>query len=136
MGLRDHVSDSESSEDDLFHTSNEKTMSRERSLLRTVLFQRVPDQPEELSRPNQGRSKIAVVVPAPSRPWEYQPYHGATTVDKVLEEIKKPGGQIWYKIEYEDGRREDVSMQRPILPLSFCCFIPEEKMSVLLSQFY
>jgi chromodomain-helicase-DNA-binding protein 4 len=122
MSLRDHVSDSESSEVDLFHAPNEMTKSRERSLLRTGLSQRVPDQPEESSLPNEGGSKVVVVVPAPSKPWEYQPYRGTTTVDTVLEEVKKPGGEGWYKIEYEDGKREDVSMQRPLLLKTGCPF--------------
>jgi hypothetical protein len=54
------------------------------------------------------------MVSGPARPWEYQPFHGSTTVDSVLEELEGPGGKLFYKIEYEDGRGEDVSVQFPI----------------------
>ena len=50
------------------------------------------------------------MVQGPSRPWEYQPFVDDDTVDTVLAEVDEPGGEVLYRIEYEDGRREDVSI--------------------------
>lgn len=51
-----------------------------------------------------------VMVPAPKRPWEYQPFRGDSTVEAVLEEVEGPDGKTLYKIEYADGKTEDVSV--------------------------
>ena len=62
----------------------------------------------------QGRESaedgFAVMVPAPARPWEYQPWRGDTTVETVLEEAEELDGEQMYKIEFEDGRKENVSV--------------------------
>jgi chromodomain-helicase-DNA-binding protein 4 len=115
MAAPDQVSDSEASEVDLITTPS-RDQDRVLSQPESVLSHRFRDSPRKLSdqQTKEGSSaaaenKIAVMVSAPSRPWEYQPYRGATTVDAVLKEIKKPGGALWYKIEYEDGKKEDVS---------------------------
>lgn len=53
---------------------------------------------------------FAVMVPPPARPWEYQPWRGDTTVETVLEEVEELDGKQMYKIEFEDGRKENVSV--------------------------
>lgn len=73
-------------------------------------FRESPQKPaEELKREKNSDDSIAVMVPAPARPWEYQPYPGDTTVDAVLE-LKVMDDREWYKIDYEDGKRELVSV--------------------------
>jgi hypothetical protein len=117
MASNDHVSDSETSEVDLLRPPSRDDSDREPSLRESDLHHGLQELPHESmdehnkkARSVTAEDKIAVMVPAPSRPWEYEPYRGDTTVDTILEEFKKPGGEIWYKIEYEDGRKEDVSM--------------------------
>jgi chromodomain-helicase-DNA-binding protein 4 len=114
------VSDSEGSEVHLLRTPNGMDESGEISQPQSVLSHRFRESPSK--PPNRGNQEtvstqedtIAVMVSGPARPWEYQPFHGSTTVDSVLEELEGPGGKLFYKIEYEDGRREDVSVQLPI----------------------
>ena len=57
-----------------------------------------------------GEERIAVMVSPPSRPWEYEPFNGATTVDSVLGEFEGPNGEVWYIVEFEDGKKQDVSI--------------------------
>lgn len=71
--------------------------------------QALKDEPPRTRSPNSEGKRIAVMIQGPSRPWEYQPYVAERTVDAVLAELDPKGGKMWYKIEYEDGRREDVS---------------------------
>lgn len=118
MALRDHVSDSEGSDEGLADAISGKNNSGEESQSGSVLSRRfresppkIPDQDAQEGTFATGESRIAVVVPAPSRPWEYLPFRGATTVDTVLEELERPGEDSWYKIEYEDGREENVSVK-------------------------
>ena len=122
MAPPDQVSDSEDSEADLIHTPSNQDESRELSQPQSVLSHRFRESPSKPSNQctqeptSTQEDTIAVMVPAvmvsgPLRPWEYQPFQGATTVDSVLEELEGPGGKRFYKIEYEDGRKEDVSMQ-------------------------
>ncbi|PQE26814.1 hypothetical protein CJF31_00003499 [Rutstroemia sp. NJR-2017a BVV2] len=51
-----------------------------------------------------------VMVPAPKRPWEYEPFRGDSTVEAVLEEVAGPDGKTLYRIEYADGTTDDVSV--------------------------
>lgn len=118
---QDVVQDSEASEVDLVQTPDRNNTDRQDNA-------RDPSQPvsvlshrfrESSQKPSDGSAretssvpledKIAVMVPPPSRPWEYQPFRGDTTVDTVLEEFETADGQVWYKIEFEDGRKQDVS---------------------------
>jgi chromodomain-helicase-DNA-binding protein 4 len=123
MASKKHISESEKSEDDEFRTPEPEEKEKEPSQPLSVLshrFRESPQKPEEEHKPSRASASasdaaIAVMVSAPARPWEYQPFRGDTTVDTVLEEIDGPGGRLWYKIEYEDGRKEDVS-------LDFCSF--------------
>lgn len=118
MALTDYVSDSEDSSDviDLIPTPKKKD-DKEPSLPGSALSHRFRASPQ-VQRDEQPPAKtsastqkrIAVMVQGPSRPWEYQPFVADQTVDEVLAEIDKPGGEVWYRIEYEDGRREDVSI--------------------------
>lgn len=114
MASRDHISDSENSEVDLVRTPDKKKDNREQSPPHSVLSHRFRESPQKTTdRQTQERSSedsIAVMVPAPSRRWEYQPYQGDTTVDSILEEIEGPDGSILYKVEYETGKIGDVSI--------------------------
>jgi chromodomain-helicase-DNA-binding protein 4 len=116
MASQDHVSDSEASEVDLLQTPIRTDNAREPSQPESVLSYRFRGSPpkrsdsparEKTSMTKEG--KIAVMISPPSRPWEYQPFRGDTTVDNVLEEFETADGQVWYKIEFEDGRKQDVS---------------------------
>ena len=117
MAFADYVSDSEASPDDIDLTKTlKKTKEKEPSLSGSALSHTSRDSPqvrrdeEPQARTSASEEKrFAVMVQGPSRPWEYQPFVADQTVDEVLAEIDKPGGEVWYRIEYEDGRREDVS---------------------------
>jgi hypothetical protein len=122
--MNERVSDSENSgvdlleEVDLLQTPTRKVDAREQSQPESVLSHRfresAPKQTER--RKTQERDsvaheeRIAVMVSPPSRPWEYKPFNGATTVDSVLGEFEGPDGEVWYKIEFEDGKKQDVSI--------------------------
>lgn len=119
MAAVDHVSNSESSEDEIAHTPERTTFKREPSQPHSVLSHRFRESPqkshEERSQGRSSEDAIAVMVPAPSKPWEYAPWRGDTTVEAVLEELEGDDGQLGYKIEFEDGRKEDVSQLRYFL---------------------
>jgi len=117
MASRRHISDSEDSGVDLLQAPNtpaKKGKDKDSSPPLSTLshrFREIPQKSLEQHRASRDNSedKIAVLVAGPSRPWEYQPYRGNTTVDRVLEELKGPNGQVWYTIEYEDGKKQKVS---------------------------
>lgn len=117
MAFSRHVSNSEadseeSSPVELVQTPepNPQEEGAERSPPRSVLSHRFRASPlRAFEQTERERSSVAVVVPPPARPWEYQPFQGDTTVDTVLEEIEGSDGVHRYKIEYEDGQQEDVS---------------------------
>lgn len=52
---------------------------------------------------------IEIKVPAPERPEEYEIVAESTIVSHVVEELERPGDEIWYNIVFEDGREEEVS---------------------------
>ncbi|TVY49580.1 Chromatin remodeling factor [Lachnellula occidentalis] len=112
-----HISNSESSEDELVRTPERKNATRELSQPHSALSHRFRESPQ-MSRDDhsQGRESaedgFAVMVPAPARPWEYQPWRGDTTVETVLEEVEELDGEQMYKIEFEDGRKENVSLDK------------------------
>jgi len=116
MASNDHVSDSESSEADAIRTPSKKTEFRESSPPQSVLSHRFRESSQKPSnhhtqeQDSMAEDTIAVVVSAPERPWEYQPFREDATVDTVLQELEGPRGELWYKIGYEDGRVEDVSL--------------------------
>ena len=124
MASRDHISDSENSEVDLVRTPDKKKDNREQSPPHSVLSHRFRESPrkttDQQTQERSSEDSIAVMVPAPSRRWEYQPYQGDTTVDSILEEIEEPDGSIVYKVEYETGKIEDVSILC-FSSLSKCC---------------
>jgi hypothetical protein len=116
MALADLVSDSEDSSDvlDLMKKPMRRT-EEEPSLPGSALSHRFRNPPEGLRdaqspviSSSSKEKQVMVLVQGPSRPWEYQPCDPDDTVDVVLAEIDQPGGEVWYRIEYEDGRREDV----------------------------
>ena len=115
MSSKGQIPDSDASEEDSdaerVHTPD-PGKSKEPSPRQSTLSHRFREPPEKTSN-NRKRDKnsddsIAVMVPAPARPWEYQPYRGDTTVDAVLE-LKVMDDRDWYTIDYEDGKRELVS---------------------------
>jgi hypothetical protein len=118
MALRDYVSDSDDSADDINLIQTPKKIDEQPSLPGSALSHRFREPPQvsrdatQPVRPSVPEGKrIAVMVQGPSRPWEYQPFVADNTVDEVLAEIDMPGGEVWYRIEYEDGRREDASIR-------------------------
>jgi chromodomain-helicase-DNA-binding protein 4 len=126
MSSSRHVSDSEadseeSSPVDLVRTPEPEPEdeSADRSPPRSVLSHRFRASPSRHDQTDRERSSVAVLVPPPARPWEYQPFQGDTTVDTVLEGIEDSDGVYRYKIEYEDGRQEEVSRISAPFVLSF-----------------
>ncbi|KAF4625788.1 hypothetical protein G7Y89_g12379 [Cudoniella acicularis] len=114
MANKNHVPDSEESELELLHTPKKKGAEREASQPVSVLSHRFRESPQKVPEGRERKSSsvdssIAVLVPPPVRPWEYQPWHGDTTVDLVLEELEGPKGEVGYRIEYEDGKKENSS---------------------------
>lgn len=132
----DHVSNSESSEGEEFHTPEKGRTTREPSQPHSALSHRFLESPQKSlnDRPRKDSSEdaIAVMVPAPARPWEYQPWRGDVTVETVLDELVVDGEQ-GYKIEFEDGRKEDVSVNLSFT--EFCTFLPQSHWRKLLSIF-
>src|SRR5438045_2899278 len=53
---------------------------------------------------------IEVQVPAAVRPWEYKSFPEDTTVRRVIKELLGHGDELAYKIAYQDGRTEEVSI--------------------------
>jgi hypothetical protein len=123
-----HIPDSDASEDsevDIIHTF-EPEENKDTSPPQSTLSHRFRESPQKTSdnrkREKNSDDSIAVMVPAPERPWEYQPFRGDTTVDTVLE-VKIMDSNEWYTIEYENGKRELVSLLSCYFPaeaLSFC----------------
>lgn len=113
------VPDSEESDIDLTRIPEPGPASEAQSPPRSVLSHRFRESPQKQQNENGSdrnrrgstrESSIAVVVPAPARLWEYEPFHeDATAVDSVLEELEGPGRSLQYKIYFEDGREETVS---------------------------
>jgi hypothetical protein len=86
-----HIPDSDASEDsevDIIHTF-EPEENKGTSPPQSTLSHRFRESPQKTSdnrkREKNSDDSIAVMVPAPERPWEYQPFRGDTTVDTVLE---------------------------------------------------
>ena len=120
MASKNQIPDSDASEgseiEDLHTPEPQDEASKAQSPPRSTLSHRFRESPQKPPEPRKREKNsddsIAVMVPAPARPWEYQPYRGDTTVDTVIE-LKIMEGREWYTIDYEDGKRELVS----ILPL-------------------
>jgi hypothetical protein len=119
MASIDHISDSDDGSDavDVIQTMEKKGSARELSIPSTDLSHRFRESPQvpkddrlRVRSSTSEEKRIAVMIEGPSRPWEYQPYVADMTVDTVLAELDPKGGKVWYRIEYEDGRREDVSV--------------------------
>lgn len=114
------VSDVGASEVDLLNTPSRNSNDGEATQPESVLSHRFRESSTNSTEGQNGftkeilarENKIAVMVSPPKNPWEYQPFRGDTTVDTILEEFEGPDGKFWYKIEYEDGRRQDVGTLR------------------------
>jgi hypothetical protein len=72
---------------------------------------------------------VAVVVPAPTRPWEYQKLRDNSIVDCVVDEVPQLKGTPLYHVLYEGGREEDVSRYFLIFSLASRAFFPSAKIS-------
>lgn len=112
-----HVSDSEGteSEDKLVNgpaTPNKTDDGRETSQPLSTLSHRFRDSPVKPAPERSSvasDSSIAVVVDGPARPQDYAPYRGDTTVDTVLKEFAGRAGKTMYQIEFENGKKQNVS---------------------------
>lgn len=51
-----------------------------------------------------------MVVSGPERKWEYIRFSPSTTVNVILRELRGPDDESLYKVEYDDGVEEDVSI--------------------------
>lgn len=116
MASSRHISDSEADSDGSLPVEMARTpepdpeeQSADRSPPRSVLSHRFRASPRAFEPTERESNSVAVLVPPPARPWEYQPFQGDTTVDTVLEDIEGSDGVHRYKIEYEDGQQEEVS---------------------------
>jgi hypothetical protein len=113
-----HVSDSEESEVDLIDapsTPSKNDDGRESYQPVSILshrFREFPNKPAQLRDSVTSDTSIAVVVEGPARRWEYESWNGDTTVDTILEEFNDDDGGIWYRIEFESGKKQDVSFDR------------------------
>ncbi|KAL2071565.1 hypothetical protein VTL71DRAFT_12800 [Oculimacula yallundae] len=111
MAPEDHVSDSEKSESDRPQTPEQQLVlgDLENSPPQSVLSHR----PRESPKPAETKraDAVSVLVSAPARPWEYQPYQGDTTVETILKETKGQDGSPWYLIEYESGKKQRVPLK-------------------------
>jgi hypothetical protein len=108
-----HFPDSEDSEESLIRTNDAGDDSTELFQPETVLSHRFRESAVSAQTRPQDKiesRRIEVIVPVPSRPWEYLPFVESSTIENVLGEIAKLNGETLYKIEYEDGREEDVSI--------------------------
>ncbi|KAH8685739.1 PHD/FYVE-zinc-finger like domain-containing protein [Tricladium varicosporioides] len=121
MAAKDRISDTESenSKMDLVSTPKKSSTEREPSQPLSVLSHRFRESPQKTYDQHERKSasaddSIAVLVPAPTRPWEYKKYRGDTTVDSVLDELEGPNGEVGYTIEYEDGKKANVSVEKLI----------------------
>lgn len=113
MASGDQISGSESSDAATMRTPEPEPEPEldetENSPPRSTLSHRIRESPKKTTPP-QDADSVSVLVPAPARPWEYQPFRGDTTVDTVQGELEGPDGFMWYKIEFEDGKKADVSI--------------------------
>jgi hypothetical protein len=130
MATKKQIPDSDASEDsetENVHTPEpgDEAEKKDASPPQSTLSHRFRESPQKRSedrkREKNSDDSIAVMVPAPERPWEYQPYRGDTTVDSVIE-LKVMDDREWYTIDYEDGKRELVSV--------LSCHFPAEVLPV------
>ncbi|KAM3072430.1 hypothetical protein ACMFMG_009231 [Clarireedia jacksonii] len=82
----------------------------------SALSHRFRESPKLMVEKDKNQSRVAgalfVMVPPPTRPWEYEPFRGDSTVEAVLEEVAGPDGKILYRIEYADGNTEDITYDK------------------------
>lgn len=118
MALPDHISESDGSEESAtsMHDSDSDMELYPASLTSSHRFRELSattqdnlnhhqsDSEDELVKPS-----LEITLPAPARPWEYMSITPSTTVEKILAEITKPGDELLYRIEYDDGLEDDVS---------------------------
>jgi len=105
----DHILESEIPESDRPRTPEQLTVQEgaETSPPQSVLSHRPRESPQKPAEPKKPDS-LSVLVSAPARPWEYQPYQGDITVETVIKETPGPDSSIWYKIEFESGSKKKV----------------------------
>jgi chromodomain-helicase-DNA-binding protein 4 len=114
MANVNQLPDSEASEEELARTPERQSIERDPSQPQSVLSHRFREssqkaQDRRKQKSSSAESSIAVMVPPPAKPWEYQKWREDMTVDSILEETKGPDGQLQYNIEYEDGKQDTVS---------------------------
>lgn len=113
-----HISDSEASGHSLIWFSGRE--DNDRRLRRASALVSCPSQSESEEQFNHEQAEnqhereildFEIRVTAPSRPWEFVKFPPSNIVEKILGEIKKSGRGDFYRIEYEDGLEEVVSIQ-------------------------
>lgn len=127
MSSIDEILDSDDSDEEAVeipgletNTAEPETAQSASSPPQSVLSYRFRESPKTSPSPVRApaaRSSIAVLVSAPARPWEYEPFRGHDTVDCVLGEADSPDDRQWFRIEYEDGRGEEVSVSPIVIQL-------------------
>jgi hypothetical protein len=113
-----HISDSEASGHTTASISEGEDDSRQ--LPRASALASSPSQSESEEQSShdhaenqhgQNVSDFEIRVPPPPRPWEYTKFPASIVVEKILGETNKPGREVLYRIEYEDGLEEEVGIQ-------------------------
>lgn len=118
-----HTSEvSPDSEDELAQVQKPNSKSRSKRQTRATATEDNDNRMEKERAPHKP-GEIQVVVAAPSRPWDYTKIATSNTVYKVLKDLKRPGEEVWYQIQFEDGRNEEVSggtYWHPVFPICSC----------------
>jgi hypothetical protein len=119
---------------DVVRTPSPMPTVERQSVAGSALSHRFREPPTHSIEKPRKQSKVGdnilVMVPAPKRPWEYEPFRGDSTVEAVLEEVAGPDGKTLYRVEYADGKTEDVSITAPLeravfFPSQLCYNTPD-----------
>lgn len=116
MASIEHISDSESESRSLSPDRNPQMAHTptpedhdDPSPPQSTLSHRFRPSPEK-ARGSRDGSAIAIEVPPPNNREEYQAFTGDTTVDYILEDFEDSDGVRYYRVEFEDGNQDEVSL--------------------------
>lgn len=124
------IPDSETSDHSMILISDDEDNDRQSPQALAILSSRSSSEsesPEEQLHLEQAESRdqrepnvldFEIRPPPPASPGEYTKFPPSTVVEKVLDEIERPGGEIVYLIEYEDALEEEVSIRSSISAIS------------------
>lgn len=100
------MSDADMSSED---PSETQLARHERSLSEASNIVLDSDAPSDPERPRRGRILVTIPTLPTSHAKQYEELH-SEVVEKVVEEIVKAGGRdLFYQIEFRDGRHDIVS---------------------------